>query len=218
MDDILPRIYLISFCVGPVYFLFNFLLAQVAGNDLGESDGHLDELEASSTDFISGDSLSDNIGGEIDEVDFDSVDTSDIDNSNDLKLNYFSPKIWVAIITGFGFGGYFSIEVLNKGGIASLVSAGMIGLLIGTFLFSIISYLYAHTSKNDSPLKVVGRKGIVTLSIPYKKVGLVILEYKSGNQEFRAISQHGQKLEKGKIVKVVKYISERQLVIVKETN
>ena len=224
MTELLPTIYICAFCTGPVYFSLSFILAHVVGHDFDGLDGDIpDNLDM-------GDDIDLDLGHDIDldfgnDVDIDSpeINIQDIDAHehqiiNTFKFKYFSPIIWVAAITGFGAGGYLSIAILGKGGLTSILIASMSGLFIGFFLFSIKSYLNAHTSRNDPPLKIIGKKGMVTLAIPQNGIGLVKIDHYSDHQEFRATTNNNKRgLRKGEKVKVVRYVPERHLLIVQKT-
>ncbi len=279
MSEVLSKVYLFSFCVGPIYFFIILAVSRFAASgssglgedidldaddidvddfddldniddidfdapeadDLGmlsnfldDSTGYLettapslqedlpdyfDNFSEGEIEFDEPDSLDDEIISQDSTYDFDTTHEPKeypSENEDIFKVNYFSPRIWAISVCGFGAGGYSTLEVLGVHWIASLFFGIIVALLIGAFLFSILKYLYSKSSFHDLPENLEGKIGIVTLGIPYKKVGLVRIDLSTGNQEFRARTVHRRKLKIGEEVEVIRYNPKKHLLTVKE--
>jgi membrane protein implicated in regulation of membrane protease activity len=149
-------------------------------------------------------------GGDHDH-DFDhSVDVhgGDTDHSQ-TGPSFFSPRVIMAFILGFGSGGAIATAYGASPAIASIIAFGP-GLVMAVIAYCMASFMMKQqANSNIRPGEVVGSYGTVVTSIPSEGIGEVNVRVAGQIVPYTAMSEEKKSISSGSSVMVVRDLGDR---------
>jgi membrane protein implicated in regulation of membrane protease activity len=125
-----------------------------------------------------------------------------VDHEGAAGMSFFSTKVLLMFATGFGAGGYFGtrLDMGPVGGAAAGVGAGLIMAAAGyLFLNALYTRQGSSTVRMDG---LVGREGIVDVTIAAEQPGQVSCSLPTGREIFTAYSAHRTLIPVGTSVRI----------------
>lgn len=140
--------------------------------------------------------------------DHDADHDHDVDHDHDADhdgsggMSFFSLKVILMFVTGFGVGGYFASRF--DWGVGAAAGAGLgLGLVMAYCGYLFLNALYTRQgSSTVQTAGLVGQTGVVDVTIDADKPGRVACTLQSGRQIFSAYSATGALIPVGSAVRV----------------
>ena len=156
-------------------------------------------------------------GGHSDaDIDLGDVDagSADVSGEADISFTVLSFQGLSSFFTIFGLVGLAAHREAHTGALVALGAA----LIAGSFCSWVIARLFAffrnlQSSGTESVATAVGEEGSVYLRIPAQGEGKVSLAIRNRYRVLDAVAEHGEELEHGARVKVVRVTSDDVLVV-----
>jgi membrane protein implicated in regulation of membrane protease activity len=125
-----------------------------------------------------------------------------VDHDGASGMSFFSSKVLLMFATGFGAGGYFGTRLdLGPAGAAAAGIGGGLVMAVAGYLF--LNALYTRQGSSTVRMDtLVGREGIVDVTIDADKPGQVSCSLPTGREIFTAYSAHRRLIPVGASVRI----------------
>jgi membrane protein implicated in regulation of membrane protease activity len=139
---------------------------------------------------------------------------ADVDADGELGFLTISPLALAMFGAAFGLTGLITRNAFNMSAAASLLTAAVIGIIIGVLAQLLFLYVLSPSKSSHYSLADVatGRKAEVIITIPADGLGTVALDTQSGRITLAARSAAGKQIAKGQVV-AIESISGRMAVV-----
>jgi membrane protein implicated in regulation of membrane protease activity len=136
------------------------------------------------------------------DVDHDVDHDHDADHEGSAGMSFFSTKVLLMFATGFGAGGYFATR-LDAGSAGSAVAGLGVGLAMAAAGYLFLNALYTRQGSSTVRMEgLVGREGIVDVTIDGDRPGQVACSLPTGREIFTAYSAHHSRIPVGTSVRI----------------
>jgi membrane protein implicated in regulation of membrane protease activity len=126
----------------------------------------------------------------------------DVDHEGSAGMSFFSVKVLLMFVTGFGAGGYFATR-LDVGSVGCALSGVGLGLAMAVVGYLFLNALYTRQgSSTVRTVSLVGVEGIVDVTVDVDKPGRVACSLPTGREIFTAYSTHHELIPVGTPVRV----------------
>jgi membrane protein implicated in regulation of membrane protease activity len=125
-----------------------------------------------------------------------------LDHEGSAGMSFFSAKVLLMFATGFGAGGYFATR-LDAGSAASAVAGLGVGLAMAAAGYLFLNALYTRQGSSTVRMEgLVGREGIVDVTIDGDQPGQVACSLPTGREIFTAYGAHRRRIPVGTPVRI----------------
>ncbi len=145
------------------------------------------------------------------------ADTGDLDQGMAGEVNFLSVQSLSGFFTMFGLVGMGLLQV-HSGQLWSLLGALGAGLVTAWVSGMIVLALQRlQTTGNEVIDNAVGQQGTVYLTIPEQGTGIITITIQGAQRQFDAVSETGEAIPTGSIVRVTGHSAGSLLVVNRET-